>query len=81
MKFSKRICLLIIIIGIITSIKLQKGPTENSSINKFLFMYKYPEVKGDVNHKLNNFSYKTLVLSDELAVFESLNNSMEVKSI
>jgi len=41
---------------------------------KFLFMYKYPAVKSNKSHKLNVFTYKNVLFSDDQIVFfESTN--------
>jgi hypothetical protein len=81
MKFSLKIIILIIFsLCTITSIKIASNGINNEiSVHKFLFMYKYPEVKGDTTHKLNIMSYKSLILSnDEISVFESTNDTIEV---
>ena len=47
---------------------------------KFLFMYKYPLLKDDPNHKLNIFTYKNVLLSeDQMVFFESTNEGDPVK--
>ncbi len=62
----------------------EKIPTEtNSNSNKsykFLFMYKYNGVKNEPEHKLNLFTYKNILLSnDQLVFFESPNQNDPVK--
>lgn len=47
---------------------------------KFLFMYKYPEVKNEKDHKLNIFTYKNVLLAnEELVYFASANEEDESK--
>lgn len=47
---------------------------------KVYFMYKYPHVQHDPNHKLNIFTFKNLLLSNEQMVFfESPNEGFPVK--
>ena len=49
---------------------------------KFLFMYKYPMVANDPAHKLNLFTYKNVLFSnDQLVYFESTNESEPVNII
>jgi hypothetical protein len=50
--------------------------------SKYLFMYKYPLVKNEPNHKLNSFTYKNILFSeDQVVYFESTNESDQVSSI
>jgi len=52
--------------------------TNSTSIKsyKFLFMYKYHGVQNEPEHKLNLFTYKNILLSnDQLVFFESPNES------
>ena len=43
---------------------------------KYLFMYRYPLLKNNKNHKLNSFTYKNVLFTDDQIVyFESTNES------
>ncbi len=47
---------------------------------KFLFMYKYPPVQSNKGHKLNVFTYKNVLFSDDQIVFfESTNEGDPVR--
>lgn len=49
---------------------------------KFLFMYKYPNVKNEKENKLNIFTYKNVLLTnEEIVYFESLNEADPVLKI
>jgi hypothetical protein len=44
--------------------------------SKYLFMYRYPLLKNNINHKLNSFTYKNVLFTDDQIVyFESTNES------
>lgn len=52
--------------------------TNSTSIKsyKFLFMYKYHGVQNEADHKLNLFTYKNILLSnDQIVFFESPNEN------
>ena len=49
--------------------------------SKYLFMYRYPLVKNEPNHKLNSFTYKNVLFSeDQVVYYESTNESDQVSS-
>ena len=55
--------------------------TEGPTALKFLFMYRYPLVQNDKNHKLNSFSYKNVLFAeDQIVFFESTNEADPVKN-
>jgi hypothetical protein len=52
------------------------GDPKNIKSYKFLFMYKYHGVENEPDHKLNLFTYKNVLLSnDQLVFFESPNEN------
>jgi hypothetical protein len=86
--------LLLLSTQLIISLKLKAGDNKDQPIDtkskyfetagdaksfKFLFMYKYPMVQNEPNHKLNLFSYKNVLFSkDQVVYFESTNESEPV---
>lgn len=58
--------------------KIPVAETNSTSIKsyKFLFMYKYHGVQNEPEHKLNLFTYKNILLSnDQIVFFESPNEN------
>ncbi len=58
--------------------KIPVADTNSTSIKsyKFLFMYKYHGVQNEPEHKLNLFTYKNILLSnDQIVFFESPNEN------
>lgn len=58
--------------------KIPLPDTNSTSIKsyKFLFMYKYHGVQNEADHKLNLFTYKNILLSnDQIVFFESPNEN------
>jgi hypothetical protein len=56
--------------------------TEGPQAMKFLFMYRYPLVQNDKNHKLNAFTYKNVLFAeDQIVYFESNNEADPVKNL
>lgn len=58
--------------------KIPVADTNSTSIKsyKFLFMYKYHGVQNEPDHKLNLFTYKNILLSnDQIVFFESPNEN------
>jgi hypothetical protein len=44
--------------------------------SKYLFMYKYPALKNEPDHKLNSFNYKNIMFtSDQIVIFASSNDN------
>lgn len=44
--------------------------------SKYLFMYKYPALKDEPDHKLNSFNYKNIMFtSDQIVIFASSNDN------
>ena len=80
-KHIKFIILITLIsINTITSNLIDTKKEEPANAKKFLFMYKYPLLKDDPNHKLNIFTFKNVLFSnDEVVFFESLNEGVPVK--
>lgn len=64
--------------------KIPVADTNSTSIKsyKFLFMYKYHGVQNEPDHKLNLFTYKNILLSnDQIVFFESPNENDPVSFI
>jgi len=64
--------------------KIPVADTNSTSIKsyKFLFMYKYHGVQNEPEHKLNLFTYKNILLSnDQLVFFESPNENDPVSKL
>ena len=58
--------------------KIPVAENNSTSIKsyKFLFMYKYHGVQNEPEHKLNLFTYKNILLSnDQIVFFESPNEN------
>ncbi len=55
-------------------------PDQSLKASKFLFMYKYPLVQNEPNHKLNVFTYKNVLFSpDQIVYFGSTNEADPVR--
>lgn len=53
-----------------------QAPDPSLKPSKFLFMYKYPLVQNEPNHKLNVFTYKNVLFSnDQIVYFASSNEA------
>lgn len=64
--------------------KIPVADNNSTSIKsyKFLFMYKYHGVQNEPDHKLNLFTYKNILLSnDQIVFFESPNENDPVSQI
>ena len=49
-------------------------------VEKMLFMYKYPPIQSEPNHKMNLFSYKNILFNeDQIAFFSSIDENLGVK--
>ncbi len=61
------------------SMRNKQSTVDAPKSSKFLFMYKYPQVKNEKDHKLNVFTYKNVLLSnDQIVYFESTNEGDDV---
>jgi hypothetical protein len=66
----------------------QAKPSDTSPVlptgkaTKYLFMYKYPLLKSEPLHKMNNFSFKNVQFSsDQIAIYASTNENDVVNFI
>lgn len=81
LKFITVVFLLLTQTVIPVMMKARNSPSPNSEIEskKLLFMYKYPLVKKENSHKLNVFTYKNVLFSNEqLVYFQSTNEQFPV---